>query len=548
MILMFFTFFLLIFTVIISRQSRIDKEFDKEGGLNLKPEFVYSLIEIRELLTNACKLPYIFFPNEDDEVYELLDENRKPVSDCIFNELNKSVNLTSDGTLIFKSKPNVDSSTDPINGTSDQSFEVTRDVPVKVPFYNFALSCIRNGIVEFLKPFVNFALIPKQTEGESIAVIFLPTMNHKLFMKKMPKSKNFMRNNKFEFAQIMNKKEPKPLNDLLLQLGLNPETQNVFHKAKEHKFTTFFSGPKLIRDLIEPDFDTTDHQNFIQQFLVDERSCLKDGRNLLSDQLEKMSAFLTSTSDSKIFSTLFLDDYGPHKSSIDQELSEMFNSLNDSKIFENTTLIVTSYGLSEKDVETENEKNPLFAVRLSEKFMKNYQEKHYFMKMNFNRLLSSLNFDSMLIELIDPNAVITTSPFKVQPTWRNCASEGISATSCVCMNMNLKSNYPEESENNFLNQLRARFAKEVKSKKCVRSFVIEDYSFFYDYALNTKKELRGVELTGFANITGFSGEKTLMLKKMFTFKKDFESFQSFDTARVIVAYEVNIGIASMCDL
>ncbi|PIC26917.1 hypothetical protein B9Z55_019344 [Caenorhabditis nigoni] len=362
-------------------------------------------------------------------------------------------------------------------------------------------------------------------------------------MKKMPKSKNFMRDNKFEFAQIMNKKEPKPLNDLLLQLGLNPETQNVFHKAKEHKFTTFFSGPKLIRDLIEPDFDTTDHQNFIQQFLVDERSCLKDGRNLLSDQLEKMSAFLTSTSDSKIFSTLFLDDYGPHKSSIDHELSEMLNSLNHSKIFENTSLIVTSYGLSEKDVQTDNEKNPLFAVRLSDKFMKNYQEKHYFMKMNFNRLLSSLNFNSMLIELIGPNTVITTTPFKVQPTWRNCASEGISATSCVCMNMNLKSDYPEESEKNFLNQLRARFAKEVKSKKCVRSFGIEDYSFFYDYALNTKKELRGVELTGFANITGFSGEKTLMLKKMFTFKKDFESFQSFDTARVIVAYEVNIGIA-----
>ncbi|UMM35230.1 hypothetical protein L5515_007956 [Caenorhabditis briggsae] len=432
------------------RQSRTNNEFDKEGGLNLKPDFVYSLIEIRELLTNACKIPYIFFPNEDDEVYELLDENKKPV---------------------------------------------TKDVPVKVPFYNFAFSCVQNEIVKFLKPFVNFALIPK--------------------------------------------KEPKPLNDLLLQLGLNSETQNVFDKAKEHKFTTFFSGPKLIRDLIDPDFDTTDHQNFIQQFLVDERSCLKDGRNLLSDQLEKMNAFLTSTSDSKTFSTLFLDDYGPHKSSIDHELTEMLNSLNDSKIFENTTLIVTSYGLSEKDVETENEKNPLFAVRLSDKFMKNYQEKHYFMKMNFN---------SMLIELMDPYAVISTTPFKVQPTWRNCASEGISAISCVCMNMNLKSEYPEESEKNFLNQLRSKFGKEVNSKKCVRSFETEDYSFFYDYALNTKKELRGVELTGFANITGFSGEKTLMLKKMFTFKKDFESFQSFDTARVIVAYEVNIGIASMCDL
>uniref|UniRef100_A0A1I7TS68 DUF3883 domain-containing protein n=2 Tax=Caenorhabditis tropicalis TaxID=1561998 RepID=A0A1I7TS68_9PELO len=302
-------------------------------------------------------------------------------------------------------------------------------------------------------------------------------------MKKMSKSKQFMRDNQFDFAQIMNKKEPRPLQDLLLQLGISNE-KNVFQKAKEHNFTTFFSGPKQIRDLIETDFDTTDHQNFISQFLIDDNLCLKDGRKLVNDQLEKMSAFLTSTSDKKVFSTLFLDEYGSPKSSIDHDF----------------------------------------------------------------RLLSSLHFNYLLNELIDQNVNLTGSPFIVQPTWRNCVSEGISQYSCICMNMNLTSGYPKESEKDFVETLNIRFTNEVKKHKCVKSFETEDYQFFYDYALNTSKEIRGVELTGFVNITGFTGEKRLMLKKMFTFKKNFESFRSFDTARVIVGHEVNIGIASLCDL
>lgn len=285
MILMLFTFFLLVFTVIISRDSKPKVEFDKQGGLNLKPEFVYSLIDVRKLLTNACKLPYIFFPNEDDEIYGLLEEAKNPVrSDCVLHEMNKNINLSSDGSLLFKSKPSVDSPTDPIkctyykhSGLSEQSFEIQKDTPVKVPFYNFAFSCVRNGIVEFLKPFVNFAMIPKHLNGESVAVIFLPSISHKLFMKKMPKSKKLMRENQFRFAQMMTKKEPIPRNDLFLQLGLT-ETENVFQKAKEHNFTTFFSGPQLIRDLINLDFDTVDHKNFLSQFLVDGNFCLKDGR------------------------------------------------------------------------------------------------------------------------------------------------------------------------------------------------------------------------------------------------------------------------------
>ncbi|CAL2045014.1 unnamed protein product [Caenorhabditis brenneri] len=542
----------------MSHDQKVSYKFNEEGGNNLKPEFVYSLIEIRQLLANSCKLPYIFFPNEDDEVYGLTDENPKKHivrNDCIFNELNKNINFTSDGTLTFRSNPSVDSLTDPIkctyykhSGLSEQPFEIEKDTPVKVPYYNFAFSCVRNGIVEFLKPFVNFAKIPKNFPGESIAVMFLPSINHKLFMKKMPKSKKFMKDNQFDFAQIMSKKEPRPLQDLLLQLGVTSE-KNVFQIAKEHNFTTFFSGPQQIRDLIDVDFDTTDHRNFISQFLIDDRLCLKDGRKLVNDQLEKMSAFLTSTSDNKVFSALFLDEYGTPKSSIDSELSEMFVMLNYSKIFENTTLIVTSYDLSDKDVSHENDKYPLFAVRFSDKFMTAYKDKLYFLRMNFHRLLSSLHFNHMLNELINPNAEgLTSSPFVVQPTWRNCVSEGISEYSCICMNMNLSSEYPDKSEKDFIETLRARFTSEVKKRKCVKAFRIEDYNFFYDYSLNTSKEVRGVELTGFVDIKGLSGEKTMMLKKMFTFKKNFESFQSFDTARVIVGHEVNIGIASMCDL
>ncbi|EGT55210.1 hypothetical protein CAEBREN_32359, partial [Caenorhabditis brenneri] len=420
--------------------------------------FPSSMILMCSLLSKFVKLLANSF-------YGLTDENPKKHivrNDCIFNELNKNINFTSDGTLTFRSKPSVDSLTDPIkctyykhSGLSEQPFE--KDTPVKVPYYNFAFSCVRNGIVEFLKPFVNFAKIPKNFPGESIAVMFLPSINHKLFMKKMPKSKKFMKDNQFDFAQIMSKKEPRPLQDLLLQLGITSE-KNVFQIAKEHNFTTFFSGPQQIRDLINVDFDTTDHRNFISQFLIDDRLCLKDGRKLVNDQLEKMSAFLTSTSDNKVFSALFLDEYGTPKSSIDSELNEMFVMLNHSKIFENTTLIVTSYDLSDK-------------------------------------LLSSLHFNHMLNELINPNAKdLTSSPFVVQPTWRNCVSEGISEYSCICMNMNLSSEYPEKSEKDFIETLRARFTNEVKKRKCVKAFRIEDYNFFYDYSLNTSKEVRGVEL------------------------------------------------------
>ncbi|CAA98454.2 ATPase_AAA_core domain-containing protein [Caenorhabditis elegans] len=552
MILMFLCFFLLIFSVIMSHFSIEIKEFDKDGGIKYKPEFVYSLVETRELLTNVCKLPYIFFPNEDEDVFGLTpDKSKQHIvrGECKINELNEKVDLSSDGYLTLRSKNTNDLPSDirctfyKNSGPNEHPIKVEKNVPVKVPFYNFAFACERNGIVEFLKPFVNFASIPKKSNGGSIAIIFLPAINHKLFMKKMPLSKHFMQDNQFRFAQFMSKNEPNSMQDLLLQLGISNKI-NMFRKAKQNNFTTFFSGPQQIRYMIDVDYDTLDHQNFITQFLIDGNLCLKNGKKLVNDQLEKIGAFLTSTADSKVFSAMFIDEYDEYRrQSIDQDLKKMLDLLKESNIFENTTLIITSYDLSTKDIENENDKYPMFAFRPSNQFIENNNQKLYFMNMNFNRLLSSTNFNQMLVELINPKEKSSKSVFIAQPTSRNCTSEGISENICLCMNMSTSSGYPEKGEKNFLQTLRTRFTQEVKTHKCVRSFELEDYKIFYEYSIGTSKEVRGVELTGFVNIISSRGKKTLLLKKMFTFKPEFASFNSFDTARVVVGYEVNIGIA-----
>lgn len=128
--------------------------------------------------------------------------------------------------------------------------------------------------------------------GESVAVILLPSINHMLFTKKIIRTKTVMQKNGFKFAQMLNmvtfdienmfliirfQKETKPFLDLLLELGISSEI-SVFQQAKKHNFTTFFSGPQQIRELIDVDYDTMEHRNYISNNLIDENFCLQDGR------------------------------------------------------------------------------------------------------------------------------------------------------------------------------------------------------------------------------------------------------------------------------
>ncbi|CAO4379684.1 unnamed protein product [Caenorhabditis nigoni] len=292
-------------------------------GPSYQFEYAYSMQDTRTLLANHCKFPFIFFANYDveDGVYEI-----DPEDDCVPHELNEYVNLSTKSVLTFRSKVETNSSLKPIrctyykhSGVSERYFEIQPDVPVQIPHFNFAFSCKRDGIVEFVKPFVNFAAIPKEVPGDSVAVIFLPSIHHLLFTKKMTRTKTLMKQNEFVFAQMMNMKQEKPFLDLLLQLGVSSD-MSVFQKAKKQNFTTFFSGPQQIRDLIDVDYDTTDHRKFISDYLIEENLCLEDGRKLMDDQLENIESFLESTSGFKFFSALFLDDYGSQRSLIDYDL------------------------------------------------------------------------------------------------------------------------------------------------------------------------------------------------------------------------------------
>lgn len=79
---------------------------------------------------------------------------------------------------------------------------------MKVPFYNLAVTCKREGIVEFLKPLVNFAMLPTDNLGDSVSILYLPSVHHKLFMKTMGRTKKFMQEKEFLFAKIMTMVRP----------------------------------------------------------------------------------------------------------------------------------------------------------------------------------------------------------------------------------------------------------------------------------------------------------------------------------------------------
>uniref|UniRef100_A0A8R1HN75 Uncharacterized protein n=1 Tax=Caenorhabditis japonica TaxID=281687 RepID=A0A8R1HN75_CAEJA len=231
-------------------------------------------------------------------------------------------------------------------------------------------------------------------------------------------------------------KEARPLQDLLLQLGSSNKL-NVFQKAKQQNFTTFFSGPQQIRDLFEVDYDTTTHRNFVFQDLIDDKKCLEDGRRFVDDQLERFKGFLTATKGFKFFSTIFLDDYGVRKKAIDLDLNETLTNLESNGIFQNTTLIITSYNLSDKELTgaDEDDKNPFLAVRLSDEWKKRYPQKFDFLNMNFNRLVLSSNTYELIMNLLEPNSTSSESPwFTALSIFRTCSDLGISKNTCLCMN------------------------------------------------------------------------------------------------------------------
>ncbi|CAL2045079.1 unnamed protein product [Caenorhabditis brenneri] len=540
-IFVFFAFLIIVFTVGVSNRAN----FNKVVGLDYKFEYAYSMQDTRELLANHCKFPFIFFANYDveDGVYEI-----DPEDDCEPNNLNKYVNLSSKGILTFRSKQETNSSLKPIrctyykhSGVSERYFEILPDVPVQVPFYDFALSCKRDGIVEFVKPFVNFAVIPKEVPGESVAIILLPSMHHLFFMKKMSRSKDFMLKNKFKFAHMMNMKEPTPFLDLLLQLGISSET-SVFQKAKKQNFTTFFSGPQQIRDLIDVDYDTTDHRNFISDYLIDENLCLEDGRKLMDDQLEKMELFLETTNDSKFFSVLFLDDYGSQKSLIDYDFSEVLTRLNQKGIFESTTLIITSYDLSINEMTDENSRNPLFAVRLSDNLMKSQPTELYFLHLNFYRFLSTSHSYQLIMNLLEPKTKNDLSPFTLKSTSRNCMSEGIPDNMCLCMKPINEPNFPEPLKQKFPENLRKEFAEEIQKYKCVQSFEINNSTEFFEYD-SERGKIIALELTAQATIISKNKTKMdLSLTKTFVYDALLNTFREFDYARIHRDHEVNIII------
>ncbi|EGT48539.1 hypothetical protein CAEBREN_28083 [Caenorhabditis brenneri] len=315
-------------------------------------------------------------------------------------------------------------------------------------------------------------------------------------------------------------KEPTPFLDLLLQLGISSET-SVFQKAKKQNFTTFFSGPQQIRDLIDVDYDTTDHRNFISDYLIDKNLCLEDGRvcsilnvlmsnlifkKLMDDQLEKMELFLETTNDSKFFSVLFLDDYGSQKSLIDYDFSELLTRLNQKGIFESTTLIITSYDLSINEMTDKNSRNPLFAVRLSDNLMKSQPTELYFLHLNFYRFLSTSHSYQLIMNLLEPKTKNDLSPFTLKSTSRNCMSEGIPDNMCLCMKPINEPNFPEPSKRKFPESLRKEFAKEIQKYKCVQSFEVNNSTEFFEYD-SERGKIIALELTAQATIISKNNTK-----------------------------------------
>ncbi|ULT89556.1 hypothetical protein L3Y34_008173 [Caenorhabditis briggsae] len=545
-IFLLIAFLIIVITVGITKNAN----FNPMVGPSYPFEYAYSMQDTRTLLANHCKFPFIFFANYDveDGVYEI-----DPEDDCVPHELNEYVHLSTKGVLTFRSKVETNSTLKSIrctyykhSGVSERYFEILPDVPVQIPHYNFAFSCKKDGIVEFVKPFVNFAAIPKEVPGESVAVIFLPSIHHLLFTKKMTRTKNLMKQNEFVFAQMMNMKQEKPFLDLLLQLGISSD-MSVFQKATKQNFTTFFSGPQQIRDLIDVDYDTTDHRKLISDYLIDENLCLEDGRKLMDDQLENIESFLESTSGFKFFSALFLDDYGSQRSLIDYDLSEMISRLSQKGIFKSTTLIVTSYDSSVKEPMDLNSKNPLFAIRVSDNLRPSLPAEQYYFHLNSYRLLTTANSYNLIMNMLEPKTTLDLSPLTLQSTTGSCQTAGISEKMCLCMKSIATPTFPESIRDGYLEKLQKEFGEEIQKYKCVKSHEIQNVTEFFEYD-DDRGKLIVLELTGQASIIGMNQTQfDVPLKKTFVYDSVLKYFREFDYARMLIGpYGVTNIIPSIC--
>ncbi|CAB3396867.1 unnamed protein product [Caenorhabditis bovis] len=559
------TVFFLIVTFIIIYFSYCLSKSKTGQQLNpipfFEPDVVYTPLDIRNLLANKCKLPYIFLGNEDVErgiPFRLRSTCRSRFDDV--------VQLNENG--IIQMMPGQSKYLRPFNISCyyQEIFDVEMNRPLMnhlgeahlidvrnnsntiVQFQNFAVSCTKRGEVVYFKPFINF---PPKGEAspskKSIAILLLPNLHHKLFMKTMTKSKKLIANNQFSIFKAAFQNEPMMNDNWKAHFGLN-KGLNLLKIAKEHNFETFLSGVDEIRRQLKHDFtrDSSVYKNFVKQFYTaddTEETCRHDGKAMIEDDIEIFERYVTSVKQSDSLSLFFVDASILQLYSIDNALYWALQKLNDKKVFQHTDVVIMSYNNSEGENVDQDAANNFLAIRLSDERISNFPESRNKLEINSNRLISNMHVNALLANLITENIgdSIKFSPIQTLLSANSvCSDVDIDSKHCFCTEILPSSQYSENATSEFLEHVEDALTREIQSTPCVKLLNIDKTPTFFRFSDPKKGDFEAVELI--AHIERSTDMMKFDVRKTFKYYKFFEGFHEYDAARAIMPDGTNIAI------
>ncbi|CAD6189957.1 unnamed protein product [Caenorhabditis auriculariae] len=200
---------------------------------------------VHEILHNSCKWP-IFSPFEPD-LQPFLETRR--TRRCTAKS---SVRVTFDddyGTILISTVDGRDILCKAVNLPSNEEqrleFEIPLETKQNVPFENFLVECHKSGKLVYSNPFVNFAarkprndFNASESSEASLAILTVSSASYSEILRKLPKSLDFMRENRFISYSMLSKVESSPEENFERTFGASENGKTLWDSMKDRGCVT----------------------------------------------------------------------------------------------------------------------------------------------------------------------------------------------------------------------------------------------------------------------------------------------------------------------
>ncbi|CAP29296.2 Protein CBG09258 [Caenorhabditis briggsae] len=363
-------------------------------------EIILPNYNVHPILYNECVWP-ILDPYEPDIVKYLKNRKRRlacrPSQDVEVEWLDSKIQIT------FKSDAPISCVASDLSGFSDSddvfvspAIKLEADLPLEIPYTNFAVECEQNGKRVYRKSFYNYKKDQASKEFEamestptspSIAVLYLRSMSHSQLQREFPKIVKSTRRFGFYSFPMFNKISDN-ITDLVNRTFWHDEVKHtVGQYMKNERYCKVFSNTNLSG--IQSDYDLS---NFGHSLKSDTCS---DDDSVAQRLIEQWAQFSIQNPDHCYLSHIFVNNTIWSKS-LDDTLSAVLEQFQLNEVFKKTLVVVVSaegipvgtFGNSYTG--KVEERNPILLAHIPDKLKKLYNDHMFHLESNQNRLITHL--------------------------------------------------------------------------------------------------------------------------------------------------------------